>query len=304
MEIPCVKAASRMIRLASTALLVAAATGLAGCSDGDSGDGAGATVDPQPPAEVTTTSETPAETAPDDAEAGALSGTFTSASELEGYTVDMSYDIAGIELEVDIANAKPGEASMVPRATGGAFTVTNTTEGRNTEIVLARPTVGLMWRAAGLPSEIRPLLRGDCDVEFRGKRYCTLARVTFESTPEGHVLEPDGEISLAIEPAPSDAQPIVRRIFGVYEIAEEQAEPLASFVQSTPPELVWVNSDITQGHPSPTWSCATQAGSQAGMTAGAAAGYLAILDGDGEALVDGGGIRSYEGEPRQLCSAA
>lgn len=242
-----------------------------------------------------------------DADAGkaTLAGMFTAATARDGYTLDMSYEIMGLGVEVDIANAEPGEARILPRADGGSFTITNTTEGRNTEIDLARPTVGLMWKTSSVPSAMQVALRQDnddhCRVEFRGQQYCVLARITFESTPKAHVLDPGGQISLAATPPPSD--PRADWLFGIYEISEEQAEPLASFVRTNDPQLVWVSADIVQDHgPAATWSCVTRSASAGGRTQ-AANGYMAILDDAGRALVEGGGIRYY-GAEGELCSDA
>lgn len=280
------------VNLAVAALLAVVA--IIGCGD-DQAAGPGAQSDAQTATAVGDVA----------ADKGTLAGMFAAATESEGYTVEMSYEITGLGVEVDIANADPGEARIVPQATGGTFTITNTTDGRNTEIELARPAVGLLWKASSVPSAIQVALRqadeDHCTVEFRGQQYCSLARVTFESTPEANVLDPGGQISLTAELPPSD--PRVGGLFGIYEIAEEQADPLASFVRATDPELVWVSADIAQGRgTSATWSCATSTASAGGRTK-AASGYMAILDDAGRPLVEGGGITFY-GAAGELCSEA
>ena len=219
----------------------------------------------------------------------------------------MKYEITGLDVEIDIANAEPGKASIVTRFDSGTLTIVNTTEGRNTDIVVARPTVGIMWSAANVPSDIQAALKADndehCGVEFRGELYCTLGRVGFESTPEGTVLPPAGELELAAEPQPAGETGFIRQIIGIYDIAEEHAEELAAFLRSNAPDLIWVNSDVTQGRGMhPTWSCATGATSVGGRSPGAASGYLAILDGAGQALVEGGGIEFYRGDSGRSCA--
>lgn len=78
-------------------------------------------------------------------------------------------------------------------------------------------------------------------------------------------------------------------------VPEDGAERVASFAAATAPDLLSVRSDITGARPSPTWSCVTSQSFQGD----AQAGFLAILDRDGEALIEGGGVGWYErgGEP-------
>lgn len=185
-----------------------------------------------------------------------------------GYTLEVSYDLRQLEVEVDIANASPGEAILTP-IVNGQMIFTNTTPARNTEFrVLELPSISLFWNRAQLPSS------ADCDGEgfqFHGTTHCFLLNIRGEIDPaldaDGVVqLEPNGEASIPLQPSP----------LGGTTVSEQSADALAKLIRSTRPSLVLVHIDGLESS-----LCET------GLT-----GDTAALTGSGEVLADGGGMES------------
>lgn len=275
--------------LISVVLLIAMLPLATGCGSEDRSEGSAASQQrsTEPPRASAVTETTP------DEYTTALSGSFEAELEARGYTVRIGYDIDTLDLDVDVADAEPGEALLVPQASG-RLTIANTTTDRNTEFAIAQPVVGALWEASALPGDVRSVFdeaeQELCGLELGSARYCTLARVRFDSHGPA-TLAPDEEIRLPV------VAPLPRTILGgdVLVVPEDGAETVADFVVATAPDLLWVNSDITGARPSPIWSCVTNESFQGA----AQAGFLAILDRDGEALIEGGGVGWYEkgGEP-------
>lgn len=283
---------SRLVRFRLSFVAVAAMLALTvGCGSDDSSEGS--TGSQQRTEESRGASD--AKKASAEQVTDAFSGTFDAALETEGYTVRLGYDIDTLDFDVEVADAQPGEALLAPRASG-QLTVTNTTEDRNTQFAIAQPVVGLIWEASTVPDHVMAALADGeedvCWLDLGSARYCTLARVRFDFFgPE--TLAPDEEVVLPV------VEPLSPTILGgdALVVSEDGAEAVVDFMTSTAPDLLWVRSDITGARPSPTWSCVTSQGFQGD----AQAGLLAILDRDGEALIDGGGVGWYE-KGGELCA--
>lgn len=192
-----------------------------------------------------------------------VSGRFVATPEHgDGYTVDVSYDLGQPEVEVDIANAEPGEAILNP-IVSGQLTFTNTTPARNTAFgpIYETPYINLYWGRRHLPSA------SDCaddGLELGGTVHCFLISIRGEIDPvvnaDGAVeLEPDGEATISVGLTP----------LGGTAVPEQDAKALSELIRETPPSLVLLNINGLEP------AC------DLGLT-----GFTAALTGDGEVLGD------------------
>lgn len=173
-----------------------------------------------------------------------LSGSFRGVPE-DQYTVEVAYELAGLDAAVNLADASPGEAIVTPSADVAELEIANTTLQRSTDIGPPHMYIALLYEKSTVPaaaingtSQLSDWNR-ICEFRYAGRPYCGLGEFVF-GVPLG-AYDTDGDPATAVRLAPSEAitvdlgaQPL-----GLV-VREQSARAVADFIRSETPHLVLV----------------------------------------------------------------
>lgn len=164
----------------------------------------------------------------------------------------ISYSLAGLDADVQVADVPPGEAIVAPSA-DARLEITNTTPQRNTMIGTPHLYITLLYVKALVPiaavDGTSQLQAGGwydtCQFEYAGDVYCGLGEFTF-GLPLGK-RDATGGVGSPVELAPSESRTVPQGLEPRGLVVREQsAEAVASLIRSQRPDLVLVSPGDAQ----------------------------------------------------------
>lgn len=222
----------------------------------------------------------------DEEEAALVSGSFESPLEQPGYMLEIDYELRELDAEAAMAS--------VTALASGELTLTNAGPSLGLEL----PTVHLVlyWEWAKVPSPAVEATTSEgvapCRYERDGERYCELARLVFgeiEPSPgaAGGAIPEPGEV--ALEPNATAGADSLEAETSLLVEKENDANLIAEFIASSPPDLVQVLGESYEGDLLP--ACSAPDTSEEGEYGEAEYGdailsTLGLLSADGKVVLE------------------